>query len=74
MMAVEAYVVETGLKVRVRAVCNGNCHLGGTCEGRVVNHLVPTQEIEDYGFSGALQFAVRRILQEYPGLLELIDH
>jgi hypothetical protein len=69
MLAVEAYVVERGMKVRVRSTCTGQCHMGTFCQGRSVDHLVPTQEIEDYGFSGALQFAVRRILEVYPGLL-----
>lgn len=74
MMVIESYVVNEGMRVRVRALCNGQCHLGNYCEGRAVNHLVPTAEIEDYGFSESLQSAVRRILADYPGLLELIDH
>lgn len=74
MLAVEAYVVERGLKVRVRATCTGQCHMGIFCQGSSVEHLVPTSEIEDFGFSSALQEAVRRILEGYPGLLEMIDH
>lgn len=74
MMVVESFVVEKGLHVRVRALCTGACHMGDRCEGTAIDHVVPTEEIEDYGFSGALQFALRRILDGYPRVIELIDH
>lgn len=74
MLAVEAYVVEKGLKVRVRATCTGQCHMGIFCEGSSVEAIVPTEEVESYGFAGSLQEQIHRTLRDYPGLLEMIDH
>lgn len=74
MMVIESYVVNEGMRVRVRALCNGQCHLGNYCEGRAVQTLVLTSEIERAGFAAALESAVHSTLRDYPGLMELIDH
>lgn len=74
MMGVEAYVVEKGLRVRVRGVCTGQCHLGDLCKSEVWSTVVPTERIESLGFVLAVIEGLENVLQEYDRLIELIDH
>lgn len=74
MVVVEAYVVEAGMHVRVRAVCTGQCHLGDRCQGVGIGTLVETERIEKLGFVLALIEGVEHVFQEYSEVLELLDH
>lgn len=74
MVVVESYVVEDGMKVRVRAVCTGQCHLGDRCYGTSVETVVPTEAIERMGFVLALIQGVESIFQDYDRVIELLDH
>lgn len=74
MVIVESYVVERGMKVRVRAVCTGQCHLGDRCYGTAIETIVPTERIESLGFVLALIEGIESVFQEYDRVLELLDH
>lgn len=74
MMVVEGWVTENGLRVDVRAVCQGQCHLGERCEGRRISFTVKTERVEKLGFELSVIEAVETAFQEYPQLVELIDH
>ena len=74
MVVVESYVVEAGMRVRVRGVCNGQCHLGDRCRGELRETLVPTDRIERLGFVLALIEGVEWLMQEYDRVVELLDH
>jgi hypothetical protein len=74
MMVVEGWVVEDGLRVVVRSVCTGQCHLGNTCEGGKISFLVGLDRVEKLGFELSVIEAVETAFQEYPRLVELIDH
>lgn len=74
MVVIESFVVEKGMKVRVRAVCSGQCHLGERCMGEVVTYLVSTERVEQLGFVLAMWEGVEFIFQDYARVLELLDH
>lgn len=74
MVVVESYVVGAGMRIRVRGVCNGQCHLGDRCTGDVRETLVPVERIEKLGFVLALIEGVEWLFQEYDRVLELLDH
>jgi hypothetical protein len=74
MVVVESYVVDEGMRVRVRAVCTGQCHLGDRCAGEGIDTLVSTERIERLGFVLALIEGIEQVFQEYDRVLELLDH
>lgn len=74
MLRIDAYPVESGFRLRIAGVCTGLQHGEDRCEGRSVQCVVSTADVEEYGAEWALAGAVQGMLREYPGLCERLYH
>lgn len=74
MLAVEAWVVERGVRVVIRGVCNGQCHMGNTCQGKKADFTIDVSRVERLGFELSIVEAIETVFEGYPELIELVDH
>lgn len=73
-MHVETYAVESGMVLRVRAVCTGLRHGEDRCPTEFWHTVVPTTDIETLGIERALLTRLADCLQDFPRLSEIMMH
>lgn len=74
MLHVETYAVESGMVLRVRAVCTGLRHDGERCETEFWHTVVPTARIESQGLERAVCAALIDALDDTPRFGEIMMH